>query len=107
MNSELKDRAVAYLRTEEADNPDLEEIIKDFTELYDQMTQREELDPLNTLFVLQVLADAGCLDDEAISPKSNMCQYDEAFTIADMLEETNRCRNCVFTSCPNCGKSPV
>lgn len=62
MNSELKDRAVAYLRNENKDNPDLEEIIKDFTELYDQMTQREELDPLNTLFVLQVLADAGCLD---------------------------------------------
>ena len=43
----------------------------------------------------------------AESPKSNMCQYDEAFTIADMLEETNRCRNCVFENCPNCGKSPV
>ena len=39
--SELRDRAVAYLRAEEADNPDLEEIIKDFTELYDQMTGRK------------------------------------------------------------------
>lgn len=43
----------------------------------------------------------------AESSKSNMCQYDEAFTITDMLEETNRCRNCTFTSCPNYGKSPV
>lgn len=63
MNSELKDRAVTYLRTKETDNENLEEIVEKFTELFDQMNQREEVDPLSTLFVLQTLSDAGCLDD--------------------------------------------
>ena len=34
-----------------------------------------------------------------------MCEYDEAFTINEMLEETNRCCNCKITECPYCGKS--
>lgn len=62
MNSELKDKAIAYLRTNEIDSPNLEEDIKNFTKLFDQMNQREEVDPLSTLFVLQTLLDAGCLD---------------------------------------------
>lgn len=61
--NELKDRAVAYLRTKEIDNPSLEGIVEVFTKLYDQMKQREEVDPSGALFVLQVLTDAGCLDD--------------------------------------------
>lgn len=33
-----------------------------------------------------------------------MCEYDEAFTIDEMLEETNRCCNCKITECPYCGE---
>ena len=35
-----------------------------------------------------------------------MCEYDEAFTQAEMLEETGFCKNCKF-DCPNRGKSEV
>ncbi len=34
----------------------------------------------------------------------NMCSYDEAFTIAEMLEETGLCKKCKL-NCPNAGKS--
>ena len=34
----------------------------------------------------------------------NMCSYDEAFTIAEMLEETGLCKKCKL-SCPNAGKT--
>lgn len=33
-----------------------------------------------------------------------MCWWDEAFTINEMLEETNRCKSCHHKECPNCGK---
>lgn len=33
-----------------------------------------------------------------------MCSYDEAFTIAEMLEETGLCKKCKL-NCPNAGKS--
>ena len=33
-----------------------------------------------------------------------MCEYDEAFTVQEMLEETRRCRDCKL-DCPNAGKS--
>lgn len=33
-----------------------------------------------------------------------MCWWDEAFTINEMLEETNRCKGCHHKECPNCGK---
>lgn len=39
--------------------------------------------------------------------KPIMCEYDEAFTIDEMLEETNRCCNCKITECPYCGKREV
>lgn len=35
--------------------------------------------------------------------KMQICEYDEAFTIDEMLEETAFCRNCKISSCPNCG----
>lgn len=34
----------------------------------------------------------------------NICSYDEAFTIAEMLEETGLCKKCKL-NCPNAGKS--
>ena len=36
--------------------------------------------------------------------ESNMCSYDEAFTIAEMLEETGLCKKCKL-NCPNAGKN--
>lgn len=36
--------------------------------------------------------------------EENMCSYDEAFTIAEMLEETGLCKKCKL-NCPNAGKS--
>lgn len=33
-----------------------------------------------------------------------LCSYDEAFTIAEMLEETRLCKKCKL-NCPNAGKS--
>ena len=33
-----------------------------------------------------------------------MCWWDEAFTINEMLEETNMCKGCHHKECPNCGK---
>ena len=33
-----------------------------------------------------------------------MCNYDEAFTIAEMLEETGLCKKCKL-NCPNVGKT--
>lgn len=30
-----------------------------------------------------------------------MCQYDEAFTIKEMREETNLCESCKLKNCPN------
>lgn len=33
-----------------------------------------------------------------------MCEYDEAFTVQEMLEETGRCRDCKL-DCPNAEKS--
>lgn len=33
-----------------------------------------------------------------------MCEYDEAFTIQEMLEETGQCKDCKL-NCPNVGKS--
>lgn len=33
----------------------------------------------------------------------NICEYDEAFTQAEMLEETGFCKNCKL-NCPNKGK---
>lgn len=34
---------------------------------------------------------------------NNMCEYDEAFTQTEMLEETEFCKNCKL-DCPNKGK---
>ena len=39
-----------------------------------------------------------------IKRNDNMCKYDEAFTQAEMLEETGFCKNCKF-DCPNRGKN--
>lgn len=36
----------------------------------------------------------------------DICEYDEAFTQAEMLEETGHCKNCKI-DCPNRGKSEV
>lgn len=36
-----------------------------------------------------------------------ICEYDEAFTIKEMLEETGCCANCKINNCPNCGKSYI
>lgn len=47
------------------------------------------------------LIDAPTVDAEPIR-HGKMCIYDEAFTIQEMLEETNQCRNCRL-DCPNCG----
>lgn len=33
-----------------------------------------------------------------------MCKYDEAFTVQEMLEETEQCKDCKL-NCPNAGKS--
>ena len=41
-----------------------------------------------------------------IKRNDNMCKYDEAFTQAEMLEETGFCKSCKF-GCPNRGKSEV
>ena len=35
--------------------------------------------------------------------KDRICKYDEAFTQAEMLEETGYCKNCKL-NCPNRGK---
>ena len=32
-----------------------------------------------------------------------MCEYDEAFTVQEMLEETGQCKDCKL-NCPNAGK---
>lgn len=46
------------------------------------------------------------LMDDLISRESydEMCTYDEAFTIQEMLEETGQCKDCKL-NCPNAGKS--
>lgn len=41
-----------------------------------------------------------------IKRNDNICEYDEAFTQAEMLEETGFCKNCKF-DCPNRGKREV
>lgn len=38
--------------------------------------------------------------------RNRICEYDETFTQAEMLEETGYCKNCKL-DCPNRGKSEV
>lgn len=40
---------------------------------------------------------------EEVDMWNRMCEYDEAFTQAEMLEETGFCKNCKL-DCPNKGK---
>lgn len=42
--------------------------------------------------------------EHSVITGKNMCSYDEAFTIAEMLEETGLCKKCKL-NCPNAGKS--
>lgn len=43
---------------------------------------------------------------EAVDAWNRMCEYDEAFTQAEMLEETGFCKDCK-NNCPNRGKTEV
>lgn len=54
-SDDLKFKVIAYLRDSGKDNPDSEEFINQFSELFDKMHRGEKLSPIYAVAVLNIL----------------------------------------------------
>ena len=72
---------------------------------YKTLSKMSEKEKVNELSYYERVIANGIPYESKAEPlhKMQICEYDEAFTIDEMLEETAFCRNCKISSCPNCG----
>ena len=54
-SDDLKFKVITYLRECSKDNPDIDEVVNQFSELFDKMRQGEKLSPIYAVAVCNIL----------------------------------------------------